>query len=218
MSANIYKIRQRQLVICILLVIAVLVVYGQVKKHDFINCDDELYVTENYHVKNGLTFKNVIWAFSAGYATNWHPITWLSHMLDFELYGSNPMGHHWKNVQIHVANTILVFLVFNWMTGVLWQSSVVAALFALHPLHVESVAWVAERKDVLRAFFWILSMWAYVRHPYLFTGWFWYLGTLFPVIGLIHAGSQSMAERYTYIPPFGAAGNFNNPSMKLSLI
>jgi hypothetical protein len=145
-----------------------LLAYMQVINIDFINYDDGLYVVENPHIKGNLTLENIIWAFSTGYAANWHPLTWLSHMLDFGVYGLNPMGHHWTNLQIHIANSILLFLFFKYLTGVLWRSAIVAALFAIHPLHVESVAWVAERKDVLCTFFWILSMWAYagyVRHP-----------------------------------------------------
>ena len=360
MKNSFQKIGRRELIICLCLVSACLLVYWQVQHNDFINYDDELYVTQNPHVTQGLTGENMVWAFSSGYATNWHPLTWLSHMLDCELYGLNPRGHHWTNLQIHVANTLLLFLIFNWMTGALWPSSFVAAMFALHPLHVESVAWIAERKDVLSTFFWMLSIWAYVRyvrrpavkgylvlilfytlglmskpmvvtlpfvlllldfwplarldftnfrrqgsgrkkvaslfyeklplfafsaissgitffvqqhggavasleslpfkirivnvwisylrylikmiwprnlavfypfpqwpveyavvsalvivgvsllvvraasrHPYLLTGWFWYLVTLFPVIGLIHVGSQSMADRYSYIPLTG---------------
>jgi Flp pilus assembly protein TadD len=354
------RIKRYKLLICIFLAIATLAAFWQVQHNDFISYDDEVYVTENPYVKNGLTWKNIGWALTATVATNWHPITWLSHMLDYELYGLNPSGHHLTSLLIHIANTILLFLVFSRMTGALWKSSFVAALFALHPLHVESVAWVAERKDVLCTFFWIMSLWAYgqyVRrrgvinyfwlilfytlglmtkpmlvtlpfvlllfdywpmarfaspglrrqmpgdrnlmaliwekiplfilsaissaitifaqqaggavasldsipfkiravnafisylrylgkmiwprklavfypyqdwpieyafmagllmvgttvviiraarsHPYLLTGWFWYLGTLFPVIGLVHAGSQSIADRYTYIPLIG---------------
>lgn len=162
------KKRKLELIVCMFLVATSLLVYMQVIKFDFINYDDGLYVVENPHIKGNLTLENIIWAFSTGYAANWHPVTWLSHMLDFGVYGLNPMGHHWTNLQIHIANSILLFLFFKYLTGALWRSALVAALFAIHPLHVESVAWVAERKDVLCAFFWILSMWAYtgyVRHP-----------------------------------------------------
>ena len=354
------KKRRFEVLICLSLAAAILLVYLQVANYNFTNYDDELYVTENPNVKAGFTIDGIFWAFTTGHAANWHPVTWLSHMLDSEIYGLNPMGHHWSNLQIHIANTILLFLFFNSVTGALWRSFLVAALFAIHPLHVESVTWVSERKDVLCAFFWILSMWAYVgyvrnalkvryvlliilfvlglmskpmivtlpfvlllfdfwpllriqsmldkkeisaskifaylirekiplfvlaaisclitffvqqqggaiasvksiplnprianafvsyiryivkmvwpsklaifypqqewllgqvvfsvvfiigistlvirvshKFPYLFTGWFWYLGTLVPVIGLVQAGSQSMADRYTYIPLVG---------------
>jgi len=162
------KKRRIEIVICLLLSAACLVVYLQLINYDFVNYDDELYVTKNPHIQAGVTLKSVIWAFTTGHASNWHPLTWLSHMLDFELYGLNPMGHHWTNLQLHIANTLLLFIVLKLMTGAMLRSAFVSALFAIHPLHVESVAWVAERKDVLCAFFWMLSMYAYVgyvRYP-----------------------------------------------------
>ncbi|CAN2041017.1 protein O-mannosyl-transferase [Candidatus Magnetomoraceae bacterium gMMP-15] len=357
MFYNKFKIQLNTLIICLLLILSTLVVYWQVTCHDFINYDDDLYVTENSNVQSGLSIDSIIWAFTTGHAGNWHPITWLSHMLDCELYGLNSMGHHWTNLQFHIINTILLFIVIRLMTGAVWKSAFIAALFALHPLHVESVAWVAERKDVLSTFFWFLSMiayfyyiknsskknylllavifamglmakpmlvtlpfilllldfwplsrfqistckdlfyrliplikekiplmvlsiissiitflvqehggavapleifplsirianaiisyfaylgkmvwphnlavfyphpeysmiqalvpgllllcvsflvlWADKKFPYILTGWFWYLGTLFPVIGIVQVGSQCMADRYTYIPLIG---------------
>ncbi|MDI6688750.1 MAG: tetratricopeptide repeat protein, partial [Desulfobacterales bacterium] len=154
----------QEFMVCLFLVGVTLSVYLQIINYDFINLDDNFYVTENPNVQAGLTFGGIIWSFTTGHASNWHPLTWLSHMLDCELYGLNPMGHHWTNVLIHAANTILLFLVLKLMTGALWRSAFVAAFFAVHPLHVESVAWVAERKDLLCAFFWMLSVWAYVRY------------------------------------------------------
>lgn len=161
---------RRELIICLFLVIATFSVYWQVQNHEFINYDDELYVTENCHVRTGLTRENIFWAFVSTSAANWHPLTWLSHMLDCEIYWLNPSGHHWTSLEFHIANTLLLFLILRWMTGTLWQSALVAALFALHPLHVESVAWIAERKDVLSTFFWMLTIGAYIRyvkHPAL---------------------------------------------------
>jgi len=158
------KKRRIEIIICLLLSAASLVVYLQLINCDFVNYDDELYLTKNPHIQAGITLKSVIWAFTTGYASNWHPLTWLSHMLDFELYGLNPMGHHWTNLQLHIANTLLLFFVLQLMTGAILRSAFVSALFAIHPLHVESVAWIAERKDVLCAFFWILSMYAYVGY------------------------------------------------------
>ena len=131
---------------------------------DFVAFDDQLYVTENSKVQDGLTYKGIAWAFTSFYASNWHPITWLSHMLDCEIYGLNPMGHHWTNLQLHIANTLLLFFILQQMTGALWKSAFVAALFALHPLHVESVAWIAERKDVLSTFFGMLTILAYIGY------------------------------------------------------
>ena len=156
--------RRREIIICIFLIAASLVVYWQIINHEFINYDDGLYVTENLHVKAGLTFENIKWAFTTCHASNWHPLTWLSHMLDYELYGLNPMGHHWTSLQIHLTNTLLLFFILQYMTGAIWKSAFVAALFAIHPLHVESVAWVSERKDVLSAFFGMLTISAYIMY------------------------------------------------------
>lgn len=337
--------------------------YAQVINHDFVRLDDNVYITENVHVQKGLSLDNVKYAFTDFSAANWHPLTWLSHMLDCQLFGLNAGMHHIVNVFFHLLTTILCFFVFYRMTGELWPCFMVALLFAIHPLHVESVAWVSERKDVLSAFFWFLTLllyfeyvkreknlvlyflmiftyalglmskpmlvtlpfamllldvwplerisllnssgrltqiisnitilakekiplfvlmfascvitikaqgsagaidtleniplgmrvlnsinayveylyktiwpinlaclypydknvaiwrfilsalilslitWAVIRkaraHPYLLTGWFWYLGTLVPVIGLVQVGMQSLADRYTYIPHVG---------------
>jgi tetratricopeptide (TPR) repeat protein len=152
------------LCISLVLIAVILAVFWQVRNHEFIKFDDDEYVTNNPHVKSGLTLSGAIWAFVAMHSNNWHPLTWLSHMLDCELYGLNPGGHHLTNLLIHIVNTLLLFLVLKRMTGARWRSSFVAALFALHPLHVESVAWVAERKDVLSTFFWMLTMETYLRY------------------------------------------------------
>lgn len=150
--------------ICLFLVIATLAVYWQVLNNDFVIYDDDKYVTENTHVHKGVTFDSLTWAFTSSHASNWHPLTWISHMIDYQLYGLNARGHHLTSLLFHVANTLLLFLILVRMTGTLWQSSFVAALFALHPLHVESVAWVAERKDVLSTFFMMLTVWAYILY------------------------------------------------------
>jgi tetratricopeptide (TPR) repeat protein len=153
-----------ELLICLLLVMVTFAVYWQVRNYAFVHIDDSQYVTENQHVQDGLSIESIIWAFSSQHAANWHPITWLSHMLDIELYGLNPGAHHQTNLIFHIANALLLFFAFRKMTSNLWQSGFVAALFALHPLHVESVAWVAERKDVLSTFFWMLTMFSYARY------------------------------------------------------
>ena len=344
--------------ICGLLLLAVALAFGQTAGHQFVSYDDDNYVYRNPQVASGLTARGVVWAFTSGHASNWHPLTWLSHMLDVQLYGLNAGGHHLTNVLLHAAVAILLFLVLWRMTGALWRSAFVAAVFAVHPLRVESVAWVAERKDVLSGLFFMLTLWAYVgyarrpfspgryltvavlfglglmakpmlvtlpfvlllldywplgrtglpaagrsspfsrrvvieklpllvmaaassvatffaqgeavipvdaipissrianalvsyvafigklfypvglaafypypenglpiwevvastlalagisaavlvwrrRFPYLFVGWFWYVGMLVPVIGLVQVGSQSMADRYTYLPQVG---------------
>jgi tetratricopeptide (TPR) repeat protein len=326
----------RSRLICLILILISLALYWPVTNHAFINFDDDQYVTDNFHVKPGLTWPGIVWAFQSGYADNWHPLTWISHMLDCQWYGLNPAGHHLTNLLLHIVNTVLLFIFLHRTTRTLWRSGLVAALFALHPLHVESVAWVAERKDVLSTFFclltlfacglmckpmlvtlpfvlllldfwplnrfsadaplsvrplgglifekvpflalslassvitflvqraggavfsldtvpfslritnpvvsyfryvsktfwptdlavfyplpahWppalvlasglfvlacsVLSVWFARRQPYLLVGWFWYLGTLIPVIGLVQVGRQAMADRYMYIPGIG---------------
>jgi len=322
------------------LLLTTLAVYAPVAQFDFVNFDDPEYVTNNVHVKNGLTADGIVWAFTSGEAANWFPVTRLSHLLDGELFGVNSGPHHLTNVIIHALAALLLFAFLFRATGARWPSAFVAFLFALHPLHVESVAWVSERKDVLSAFFWFLALWAYVRsrtwlvyvafclglmakpmivtlpfvlllldvwplkrfskrsvvekipyfalaaavaavtfvvqsgsgavravdtfpvglrianalvsyvvyiakmfwpshlavfypypldvplwqagaaavvlvgitagvvymfrmYPYLAVGWFWYLGTLVPVIGLVQVGAQARADRYTYVPMTG---------------
>ena len=153
--------RNWKIAIPLVLALVTLAVFWQVRGHDFINLDDEQYVTHNPHVRGGLTAGNLTWALTTSHASNWHPLTWLSHQLDVQLFGMDPAGHHLVSLFFHVANTLLLFFVLNRMTKTLWQSAAVAFLFALHPLHVESVAWVAERKDVLSTFFLLLTLWAY---------------------------------------------------------
>jgi len=148
----------------LVLILATLAVFHQLPSHDFINYDDDLFVYENPQVRKGLSKEGFIWAFTSFSPDYWKPLSWLSHMLDCELFGLRPGMHHLTSLLLHVANSVLLLLVLNRMTGALWASSFVAALFALHPLHVESVAWVAERKDVLSAFFWFLTIWAYSRY------------------------------------------------------
>jgi tetratricopeptide (TPR) repeat protein len=146
------------------LLVTILAVYWQICNYDFVSFDDSLYVYNNSHVKAGLTYKSIRWAFGFQDIAYWHPLTWLSHMLDCQLYGLNPGMHHMTNLIIHIANSMLLFLTFKKMTGVLWPSAFIATLFALHPLNVETVAWVAERKNVLSTFFWILTMLTYVHY------------------------------------------------------
>ena len=341
----------RLIAIASVLLALTLLVYLPVRSFDFVNYDDPDYVTENPHVRAGITADSVAWALTSQDAGNWHPLTWLSHMLDCRLFGLNGGGHHLTNLALHALNTLLLFWVLWRLTGALWRSAWIALLFALHPLHVESVAWVAERKDVLSAAFFFLTILAYIRfverrtpvrylavllsfclglmaksmlvtlpfvlllldvwplqrspktrwrplllekaplfavslaaslltflaqrhagavtamdsipllarlanaciayltylfeavwpaglaafyplpvklpalqavaaaaavlalsllawrsirsRPYLFVGWFWYLGTLIPVIGLVQVGSQAHADRYTYLPLVG---------------
>jgi tetratricopeptide (TPR) repeat protein len=151
-------------VICFALALATLALYWPVRAYDFLNYDDPLYVTENAHVLGGLRWGNVVWAFSTFHTGNWHPLTWLSHMLDCQCFGHRPAAAHVVNVVFHAANSLLLFLVCKRLTGAVWRSMLIAALFALHPAHVESVAWVAERKDVLSAFFFLLTLGAYAEY------------------------------------------------------
>ncbi|MBW2364726.1 MAG: tetratricopeptide repeat protein [Deltaproteobacteria bacterium] len=153
-----------ELLIYIFIAITIFAAYWHLPKNDFISFDDNLYVTENLHVQEELTAKKLIWTFTTFHAFNWHPLTWLSHMLDFQLFGLNPSMHHFMNLLFHILNSILLFVVLNEMTKNKWPCAFVSILFALHPLHVESVAWVSERKDLLSTFFWILTMWSYFRY------------------------------------------------------
>ena len=150
--------------VCLLLAVSTLVVYWPVTGHDFVNYDDTDYVTANPYVQAGLSAQGLAWVWHSDVARNWHPVTMLSHMLDCQLYGMRPGGHHLTSLLFHIANSLLLFLLLRNMTGCLWRSGVVATLFALHPLHVESVAWVAERKDVLSTLFFLLTLWAYGRY------------------------------------------------------
>lgn len=152
--------------ICAFLALSTLAVYWPITHHGFVNFDDFDFVTENPHVQAGLTWDSIKWAFSlhTEVARNWHPLTMLTHMLDCQLFGLKPGMHHFVTLLYHIANTLLLFLVLRKMTGAMWRSAIVAMLFALHPLHVESVAWTAERKDVLSTLFWLLVMWAYIDY------------------------------------------------------
>jgi len=156
--------RRRDAALCLALVLATAAVYSVVVGYDFVNYDDPAYVTENPRVADGLTAAGVRWALTARHSGNWHPLTWLSHMVDVELFGLDPGAHHLVNLLFHLANTALVFLVLAGMTGAAWRSAFVAALFALHPLHVESAAWIAERKDVLSTLFGLLAVAAYAAY------------------------------------------------------
>jgi tetratricopeptide (TPR) repeat protein len=177
--------RYNPLVISICLVTAIIAIYWPVYSYNFVRYDDGEYVTANTHIQSGLNGKSFYWAFTASYSSNWHPITWLSLALDYQLFKDWAGGYHLVNVLFHILNTLILFYVLMRMTGAVWPSAFVAAAFALHPLHVESVAWIAERKDLLSTFFWLLTMWAYVRYvenPKLK----WYLtAILFFILGLM---------------------------------
>jgi Tfp pilus assembly protein PilF len=150
------------------LILLTVAVFWPVLNLPFINVDDPEYITQNVHVLNGLNIRSFVWSLGTTHAANWHPVTWFSHMMDVTLFGIGPRGHHAMNLLIHCGNAVLLFMVFSSFTGAIWRSAFLAALFAIHPLRVESVAWVSERKDVLSTFFWvagILAYGAYVRRP-----------------------------------------------------
>src|SRR5437899_8477529 len=154
--------------VCICLAVLTWVVFGQTLRHDFINYDDPRYVYENTEITSGLSIGSIAWAFSHIHSMNWHPLTTISHMLDCQLYGLKAGWHHFTNVLLHTIAAILLFLALQQMTGAIWRSAFVAAVFAIHPLRVESVAWIAERKDVLSGVFFMLPLLAYayfVRLP-----------------------------------------------------
>jgi tetratricopeptide (TPR) repeat protein len=155
---------KRVLAACVVLILASVIVYAPVRHFGFVGWDDADYVTDNVHVAQGLTWQGTWWALTSTDAANWHPVTWLSHMLDVQLYGMNAGPQHLTNLLLHILNTLLLFGLLYRMTGAWGRSTFVAGLFALHPLHVESVAWIAERKDVLSTLFGMLTMWAYVSY------------------------------------------------------
>ena len=164
MLNKIYISSDRQkLIVYIVLVVVTLAVFWQMNHYDFV-FEDSAYVTENSHLQSGITPDGFLWAFSTRYADLWNPLVWLSFMVDYQLHGLNAGGYHLTNLILHVMSALLLFWLFNRMTGAIWKSAFVAALFALHPLHVESVAWIAERKDTLSAFFWMLTLCLYVYY------------------------------------------------------
>ena len=171
----------------LLLSLANLIIYWQVQNFEFIALDDPVYTVFNPMVQKGLTLDGLKWAFMTFdfNTANWHPLTWLSLMLDRQFYGVSSGGYHWTNLFLHMANTLLLFTVLHQMTKAYWRSALVAALFAVHPLHIESVAWVSERKDVLCTLFWLLAIWAYLKYvKHLNTKWY-VVNVLFFILGLL---------------------------------
>ena len=184
--------KQKKKFVILALIMLTLAVYWQVQNFGFVNYDDNLYVTQNHQIQSGFTYKGIVKIFTDIRTGNWHPLTMISHMLDWELFGQNAGGHHWSSLILHIINTVLLFLLLNQMTGAIWRSALVAVLFAIHPINVESVAWIAERKNVLNTFFWFLTMLfyvGYVRQP----GWKRYL----PVLICFALGLMSKAMLVT---------------------
>ena len=170
MFSNDNKLKNHATSICIYSVLALVtfLIFWQVHNFDFINYDDNHYFYENPHILTGLSFKNITWAFTTGQESNWHPLTWMSLMLDYQLFGSNPGWSHLINLFFHIANTLLLFTILKKMTDSVWPSAFVAARFAIHPMHIQSVAWISERKDVLSTLFFMLTLLLYtnyVRRP-----------------------------------------------------
>jgi len=171
--------------LCLAIAALTLLIYTQVRGHAFLKYDDNIYVTDNSHIKEGLTLSGVLWAFSSMYESNWFPLTWISHMVDVQLFGMAASGHHLTNMLLHLANSLLLFFLFKKMTATLWRPALLALLFTVHPLHVESVAWAAERKDLLCGLFFLLTLFFYTsyvqqQHPKKFL-----LALLFFTFGLL---------------------------------
>jgi Flp pilus assembly protein TadD len=186
---------QPKWLIALVLGAATVAVFWEVTSHPFVNYDDNYYVTDCLQVQGGLAWANLAWAFKTGITGNWIPLTWLTHILDYQMYGRNAGGHHFSNLLIHVANSVLLYLLLNRLTAAMWRSAIVAALFAMHPLNVESVAWISERKNLLCTLFWILAIWAYswyARRP----GWKRY------IVILLIFGLALMAKSMVVTLPF----------------
>ncbi len=171
--------------ICICLAVLTWAVFGQTLRHDFVNYDDPRYVYQNTRITSGLNIAGIAWAFTHIHSENWHPLTTITHMLDCSLYGLKAGGHHFTNVLLHTVAVVLLFLVLQQMTGALWKSAFVAAVFAIHPLHVESVAWVAERKDVLSGVFFMLTLLAYVHYARAPSTWRYVIVAFLFALGLM---------------------------------
>jgi tetratricopeptide (TPR) repeat protein len=185
-----------KIIIYVLLTLATFAIYSQVQDHEFIHYDDDLFITNNLNVQAGLTSESISWAFTTLTTGNWYPVTWFSHILDYQLYGLNAKGHHLTSLFFHIANSLLLFLVLFRMTGAIWQSAFVASIFAFHPLNVDSVAWISERKNVLSTFFWLLTMWAYIRYAEKSTIKKYGLVLLFFALGLM---SKSMLVTLPFV-------------------
>ena len=183
-KTDIFRTR-RDLIIGIALVVAIFGVYGGLFGHDFVNYDDPLYITENPHLCKGLSSQGLLWALTTEYANFWHPLTWLSYLADYQLFGLAPGGFLLTNLLLHTLSSLLLFATLRNMTGATWRSAMVAALFALHPINVESVAWVAERKNTLSTFLWMLAMWGYARYARRPTRWGVILVLAIFVLGLM---------------------------------
>jgi len=179
------KYQTKAVIVAAVIIIITTAAYWGVWRNGFVDFDDNEYITRNPQVQQGLTAQGVRWAFTTKHASNWHPLTWLSHMLDCQLFELNAAGHHTVGLALHIANALLLFWAIKLMTADLWKGAFVAVLFAIHPLHVESVAWAAERKDVLSALFWMLTMIAYARYAKARAARWYILALLAFAVGLL---------------------------------
>ena len=208
--------KYRGIVVNLVLALVVLTLYWPVTGYDFIALDDNLYVLENQYVQRGITGKNLLWAMTTFDAANWHPLTWLSLIIDYELYGLNAAGYHITNLFLHIINTIILFLVLRRMTGEIWKCLVVAMLFAVHPLNIESVAWIAERKNLLSTLFWILTIMAYIRYAER-PGWKRYGQVLLCfILGLMAKPMLVTLPFVLLLLDYWPLRRFSTPSMDLS--
>ena len=176
---------RKQIIAGIIICLSTLLAYWNIQYNNLIGYDDVKYLIENEYVRTGLSIDSVRWALTATYDANWFPLTWLSHMLDMTLFGNNPLGHHLENLFLHIANALLLMHILNRLTGHIWRSAAVALLFALHPLHVESVAWIAERKDVLSTLFFLLTVRSYIEYVKRETGYQYWVAILLYTCGLM---------------------------------
>src|SRR6266705_2525670 len=183
MLRSMVKSERPAVIVSLLLGMLIMVCFWPVTHHAFINFDDPDYITQNPHIQAGLTWSTVKWAFTTFHAGNWHPVTWLSHALDCQIFRLNPAGYHYTNLLLHAANAVLLFLLLQRATGFTWRSLFVAALFALHPVNVESVAWAAERKNVLSMLFFLLALHAYDRYARTGRRYLYLLVNIFFILG-----------------------------------
>jgi Tfp pilus assembly protein PilF len=181
----VHRLRRKDLWIPVAMALLIVAIYFPVRHYGFVDLDDPQYVSENPYVANGLTWSAIVWAFTSVHASYWIPLIWLSHMLDVQLFGLNAGGHHITNVILHTGNTVILFVLLHRMTGAVGRSAVVAGLFAVHPLHVESVVWITERKDVLSTLFLLLTLWAYVSYARQPTRWRYVLSIAWFALGLM---------------------------------
>ncbi|MGA2172799.1 MAG: tetratricopeptide repeat protein [Sedimentisphaerales bacterium] len=202
---------KKTLLICIALAAVTFVAFEGVSKNDFVNYDDDLYVTDNVLVRLGLSVESIKWAFTTWHMGNWHPLTWVSHIIDCSIFGLKPAGHHLVSVGFHIANVVLLFLILKKMTRAVWPSAFVAAVFGLHPLAVESVAWVAERKNVLSTFFAFLTIWAYFRYAQKPGLWRYLVVVVLFAAGLLSKPMLVTLPFVLLLLDFWPIGRFNGP-------